>query len=129
MSNRAAQPRSACLLTTPLSTVSRVQTANLEHRPRVPWLPTSRCIAHPWGLYLFTPYVELLSGWPWVAVPSLTVVVVLLVLAGHWAVVSLGDGDRPADADTALGPRERHTYTQTTDREQAHNTPSIAFGG
>jgi hypothetical protein len=38
------------------------------------------------------PHVWLLSGWPWVAVPSLTFVVVLPVLAGHWLVVSLVDG-------------------------------------
>ena len=53
-----------------------------------------------------TPHVWLLTGWPWVAVPLLTFVVVLLVLAGHWAHLS-----------------------QTTDREQARNTPSDRIGG
>jgi hypothetical protein len=39
-----------------------------------------------------TPHVGLLSGWPWLAVPSLAFIVVLLVLAGHWAGGSLNDG-------------------------------------
>jgi hypothetical protein len=39
-----------------------------------------------------TPHVWLLSGWPWLAVPSLAFIVVLLVLAGHWAGGSLNDG-------------------------------------
>ena len=39
-----------------------------------------------------TPHVCLLSGWPWLAVPSWASIVVLLVLAGHWVGGSLGDG-------------------------------------
>ena len=44
------------------------------------------------GAVVWSNHVWLLSGWPWVAVPSLTFAVVLLVLAGHAVVVSLGDG-------------------------------------
>ena len=44
------------------------------------------------GAVVWSHHVWLLSGGPCVAVPSLTFAAVLLVLAGHAVVVSLGDG-------------------------------------
>jgi hypothetical protein len=61
-----------------------------------------------------TVFVWLLADWPWQAVPWLIFAIVSLVLAGHLAVVSLGDGLVCTYADT--------------DREQARNTPSDRIG-
>ena len=59
-------------------------------------------------------FVRLLADRLRQAVPSLTCVVVSPVLAGHQAVVSLGDG--------LVDWRRRSTYAATA-REQARNTP------
>jgi hypothetical protein len=58
-------------------------------------------------------FVWLLADWPWQAVP--TFVVVSLMLAGQWAVASLGDGLVCNYANDR--------------REQARKTPSNRIGG
>ena len=81
----------------------------------------------------FTPHVGLLSCWPWVAVPSLTVVVVLLVLAGHWllfrwvmATAAQADA-RYSALGRAVG--ERHTYPRRPTAIKPATFPSDRIGG